>query len=189
MLSLTTAPLYDYPEGIDVMEGGQVSAARPGYRQVAAELREKILSGEIPPGASLSSNPVLAAELGDPDRPLSTATVNAAVAQLAVEGLVRVEHGRPTTVVGQRAFRAEVSFPMGDAPAALLAPAVRKAADADPAVSGITTHVGEDGTVTVSALVIAAHGGFAGHRLAELIRSVAGDGWDLAGASVSARPA
>lgn len=183
-LGITVTGLYDWAEAGN-NEGDPVEGARPGYRQVAATLRARISEGDYPPRSALPGQSVIANELG-----ADIAVVNRAVDMLEAEGLVqRAGQGRRTTVAGQHRFRAEVAFPWGGAPAALLAPAVRKAADADPAVSGITTHIGEDETVTVSALVVAAHGGFAGHRLAELVRSAAGDGWDLAGAAVSARPA
>jgi DNA-binding transcriptional regulator YhcF (GntR family) len=201
VLSLTAAPLYDCPEGIDVMEGGQVSAARPGYRQVAATLREKILSGEIPAGSVLSSNPVLAAELGDPDRPLSTATVNAAVSELARDGLVRVEHGRPTMVLEQCRYRVEL---MVDAQIALADPdgvysafdaAVRAAVGADPASDALSVdrlgHGRDLMAVKIVALVTAAHSGLAAYRLTELVRAASSSSsyyWNVARSVVSASP-
>lgn len=179
---------YDWADDEEAM----VDAARPGYRQVAEMLRAEIAAGKYAPGTAIPGQQALAAELG-----ADVAVVNRAVGELELEGLVRsAGQGRRTMVVGQRRFRAVVLFPWTAVPgftpdAAALEGAVRAAAAGDPAVSAVTVGPRDDGSqgVAVSALVVAAHGGFAGHRLAELVREGAGDGWDLAGASVIARPA
>lgn len=186
VLGTPEADLYDWPEADESEGEGLVASARPGYRQVADTLRARISEGHYPPRSALPGQSIIANELG-----ADIAVVNRAVDMLEAEGLVRrAGQGRRTMIEERRRFRAEVAFPEGgDAPAVLLAPAVRKAAEDDPAVSGVKTHIDGDGAVTVSALVVAAHGGLAGNRLAELVRSAALDGWDVAAASVSARPA
>jgi hypothetical protein len=65
--------------------------------------------------------------------------------------------------------------------------AIEAAAEADPVISDAEVAGGT--WVTVSAIVLAAHPGYAGLRLTELVRDAAGVRWDLAAASVDARPA
>ncbi|MGC9666964.1 GntR family transcriptional regulator [Planosporangium sp. 12N6] len=64
---------------------------RPRYRQVAEELRRRILAGAIPAGQLLPSEPVLINEFG-----VSRGTLREALALLRAEGLVVTEHGRGT---------------------------------------------------------------------------------------------
>jgi DNA-binding GntR family transcriptional regulator len=61
----------------------------PSYRQLANQLREAIISGEIAPGEALPSLAQLVAETG-----LSKSTVQRAVRELTAEGLVRSVSGR-----------------------------------------------------------------------------------------------
>ena len=61
----------------------------PSYRQLANQLRDMIISGEIRPGEALPSLAQLATETG-----LSMATVKRAVRVLADEGLVYSISGR-----------------------------------------------------------------------------------------------
>jgi DNA-binding transcriptional regulator YhcF (GntR family) len=75
-----------------------VDVSRPGYRQVAAGLRDDILSGRLT--GTLRPQATLAAKHG-----VSVAIINAAVAELAREGLVNLEHGKPTTVASRRRWR------------------------------------------------------------------------------------
>lgn len=86
----------------------------PAYRQVAADLRAKIESGEYAPGAPIPSERELVASYG-----VSRPTVRDAIGELRAAGVVVAEHGRgvfvrpPTTVVRlarsrlSRAARAE----------------------------------------------------------------------------------
>lgn len=66
---------------------------QPLFRQIAADLRGRIMSGELEPGDRLPSETDLRAQWKT-----SRPTVRQAVAQLASEGLVDVEHGRGTFV-------------------------------------------------------------------------------------------
>jgi GntR family transcriptional regulator len=63
--------------------------AEPVYRQVAAILRERIRSGQYPPGRPVPSEPQLVQEFG-----IARETARKAGRVLADEGLVRVVQGR-----------------------------------------------------------------------------------------------
>jgi GntR family transcriptional regulator len=64
---------------------------KPRYRHIADELRRRIASGAIPPGALISSEPALMREFG-----VARGTVREAIALLRNEGTVVTEHGRGT---------------------------------------------------------------------------------------------
>ncbi|MEH0973003.1 GntR family transcriptional regulator [Micromonospora sp. CPCC 205546] len=64
---------------------------QPLYRVIADELRERIESGVIPPGALLPAESVLTVEFR-----ASRGTVRRAIAALRNEGLANTEHGRGT---------------------------------------------------------------------------------------------
>jgi GntR family transcriptional regulator len=64
---------------------------RPRYRQVADELRRRILAGAVPAGSLLPSETAIIEEFG-----ISRGTVRQALALLRAEGLVVTEHGRGT---------------------------------------------------------------------------------------------
>ena len=64
------------------------------YRQLADQLRERILSGELPPRTPLPSAKTLAQEHG-----IAVGTVTRAVEVLRQEGLVRTIPGRGVWVV------------------------------------------------------------------------------------------
>lgn len=61
----------------------------PVYEQLASILREKIMSGEIPPGRALPSGKTLVQEYG-----VARGTVDKATALLKTEGLVYTLPGR-----------------------------------------------------------------------------------------------
>jgi DNA-binding GntR family transcriptional regulator len=68
--------------------------ARPAkYRQVADDLRTRILSGEYPPGSAIPSMPAMTRGYG-----VSMTTVTDAVRVLRGEGLLRAEQGSGTFV-------------------------------------------------------------------------------------------
>ena len=75
----------------------------PLYHQLERELRERILSGAIPPGASLPAEPRLASQYG-----VSRATARQALSRLEAAGLVVRLRGRgtfasrPKIVIGNR---------------------------------------------------------------------------------------
>lgn len=65
----------------------------PAYQQVAADLRSKILTGELAPGTELPSYRALAHEYG-----VSHGTLTKAIVRLRDAGLVETGTGYPTTV-------------------------------------------------------------------------------------------
>ncbi|MEU8010385.1 GntR family transcriptional regulator [Micromonospora parva] len=64
---------------------------QPRYRVIADELRERISSGAIPPGALLPTESALTAEFR-----ASRGTIRQAIAILRDEHMVATEHGRGT---------------------------------------------------------------------------------------------
>jgi DNA-binding GntR family transcriptional regulator len=64
------------------------------YRQLATVLRDRIRSGELPPGRRMPSEKDLHDEFG-----LARETVRRAIAVLRAEGLIEVRHGHGTFVV------------------------------------------------------------------------------------------
>jgi GntR family transcriptional regulator len=72
-----------------------IRSAEPSYRQVAAQLREQIRDGRIPPGGALPSITTLTGETG-----LAVQTVRRGIAVL-------VEEGWAYTVPGRATFAAE----------------------------------------------------------------------------------
>jgi GntR family transcriptional regulator len=72
-------------------------AGLPLYRQIEADLRERIRSGSLPPGARVAPEPELMAEHG-----VSRATVRQALAGLVAEGLLEIRRGLGTYVTVPR---------------------------------------------------------------------------------------
>ncbi|MEU8088570.1 GntR family transcriptional regulator [Micromonospora sp. NPDC049101] len=64
---------------------------QPRYRAIAEELRERIESGVIPPGALLPAESVLSVEFR-----AARGTIRQAISVLRDAGLVATEHGRGT---------------------------------------------------------------------------------------------
>jgi GntR family transcriptional regulator len=62
---------------------------RPVYKQIADELRGRILSGQLPPGEKLPSEAALVTEYG-----VAQGTVRQSLGILRGEGLIVAEHGR-----------------------------------------------------------------------------------------------
>ncbi len=62
---------------------------RPVYKQIADELRDRILTGQLEPGERLPSEAALVSEFG-----VAQGTVRQSLAVLRAEGLVVAEHGR-----------------------------------------------------------------------------------------------
>ncbi|MHA6784711.1 GntR family transcriptional regulator [Pseudonocardia saturnea] len=79
-------------------------APRGTYRQIAAEIRRRIGSGELLPGALVASEMALVHEYG-----VSRGTVRSALALLADEGLIEVVPGQGRRVVGQAAIAEPVT--------------------------------------------------------------------------------
>jgi DNA-binding GntR family transcriptional regulator len=64
------------------------------YRQLASVLRDRIRSGELPPGRRMPSEKDLHDEFG-----LARETIRRSIAVLRSEGLIEVRHGHGTFVV------------------------------------------------------------------------------------------
>ena len=95
VLGTAEADLYDLSgDQDDGEEEALVDAARTRYQKVAADLRQKIISGDPAPGANLDGQAKIAK-----DADTDPAVVNRALAVLSAEGLVRVEHGKKTVVL------------------------------------------------------------------------------------------
>jgi DNA-binding transcriptional regulator YhcF (GntR family) len=164
-----------------------VNAARPGYRQVAASLREQILGGTLEPGDALPGQIQLARDLG-----ADVAVVNRAVGLLEQEGLVVVGHGRRTVVRARRGYRVTVTVPAAVQPGPdeyeRMAAALAAAVGAEPSASESAVTVTEE--KAVFSLVVEApdeaRAGLVAYHLAE---AACGDGWHLDQASGTQEPA
>jgi GntR family transcriptional regulator len=67
----------------------------PLYRRIQMDLRERVASGELAPGAQVETEPELMARYG-----VSRATVRQALSGLVAEGLLEIRRGRGTFVHG-----------------------------------------------------------------------------------------
>ena len=67
----------------------------PLYRQIQADLRDRVASGELPPGTQVETEQELMAHYG-----VSRATVRQALSGLVAEGLLEIRRGRGTFVHG-----------------------------------------------------------------------------------------
>lgn len=80
---------------------------RPHYQRIADDIREQIMTGSLPHGERLPSEPHLAAHYG-----VSTPTLRHALAALVDQGLIIKEHGRGNFVQQpMRAYTADPSLP------------------------------------------------------------------------------
>ena len=74
-----------------------VASGLPLYRQIEADLRERIRGGGLRPGAQVPPEPELMAEYG-----VSRATVRQALVGLVAEGLLEIRRGLGTYVTARR---------------------------------------------------------------------------------------
>lgn len=120
----------------------------PAYQQVAADLRQKIDSGELAPGAQLPSERAMMASYG-----VSRPTIREAVGLLRSQGVVAAEHGRGVFVRPARAItrlagsRLSRSARIGDAGAFLAdaeQPSIRTEVRFEPADAGTAQLLGID---------------------------------------------
>src|SRR5262245_58544687 len=72
------------------------SPQAPLYRRIAAELRQKITGGELPPGSRLPTEPELVERYG-----VARNTIRLAIGLLANEGMISTTPGRGTFVRDQ----------------------------------------------------------------------------------------
>lgn len=143
VLGTPVADLYDLTEDGGYDEGVLVDDARTRYQKVAADLRERILRNDPPPGQNLDGQAKLAKEAR-----ADSALVNRALAVLRAEGLIRVEHGRKTVVLDRSLWLVEFRFAAGEVPATLTA-----AVAGQPAVRS-TSIAGDEGGVHVVTLTV-----------------------------------
>jgi DNA-binding transcriptional regulator YhcF (GntR family) len=113
VLGTAEADLYDWADTENSEGETPMDAARPAYRQVARELRTRIFdpahdrhvtAGHVLPGQSILSGQVRA----------DTSIVNRALAVLAAEGLIQVEHGRKTVVLERSRWRVDIEARLPD---------------------------------------------------------------------------
>jgi GntR family transcriptional regulator len=82
----------------------QRSDDRPRHEQIAAKLREQILSGEFPPGQALPSTPSLVAQYG-----AANPTIQKAIRSLKEEGFLYSQPGKGVYVRNRQPFLVKVS--------------------------------------------------------------------------------
>ena len=73
--------------------------AEPMHKQIAADLRRQIESGELPPGAQLKTEVELREEYGSDGRDVSRNTVRDAIKLLVSRGRVETRPGQGTFVL------------------------------------------------------------------------------------------
>lgn len=80
----------------------QHAGERPPYEQVAADLRARIMAGDLVPGTQLPSTAHLVEEFG-----VSNTTIQKAVTELKVEGYLTSRQGKGVFVRDRQPFRVE----------------------------------------------------------------------------------
>lgn len=172
---------------------GDISDPTAVSRQVAARLRAEIYAGAYEQGAAMPTQRELVRQYGDA---YSEATMYRALAQLAREGLITMGQGRKTTVNPRQAYRVEVaarwtgSGTVSEKATARVSSVLTRLRDADAAIADVGLTVDQGTLATVAAEVETADPAQAvirGWLIA--VQALGGGGWDLAGASVAARPA
>lgn len=192
VLGLHGYPLYDWRDTLTRKQRKRRVELVPAvarYEQVARLLRARIYAGEWSPGVTLPGAPSLSRTLG----------VTQSVAQRALEvlegsGVVRMEAGRGSVVLERHRYHVSASLPWaqeGDPPERAmreLAAAVTTAERANPAISDAAV-VRRSGVAAVTMTVEVPDAAHAAAHAGSVMRAACGTGWDLAGASVEARPA
>jgi DNA-binding GntR family transcriptional regulator len=162
---------------------------------VATQVRVKILAGEYDAKGRAPSRADMAR-----DYKISLANASVVLRMLAAEGWITLDQGRGSFLRPRRLFRVDVAVarPAGatrrDGEEEALLAAIEAAEPASPAVAGLSSAGAGDDTVVICLDVIAVSPARAAEIAEDVIWSARGDawswdGWDLAGASVSARPA
>jgi hypothetical protein len=153
------------------------------------EVRSAIYAGEYEAGDRLPTRAQLATLKG-----VSAESIGIVMRMLAAEGLVSSEQGRGTFALSRRRFRVRVIIGTKDGsradPAAALA-AIASAVEAEPAASA--PEAGEGFRVSeVAVSLLVETGGLpqaVSLTMALIEEALRRGGWDIAGASVTARPA
>ncbi len=106
------------------------------YRQLAGVLRDRIRSGDLPPGQRMPSEKDLHDEFG-----LARETIRRALAVLRGEGLIEVRHGHGTFVVDPPPRAAELG-PGDSVTSSAAITVIRAAGDTETYPAGTTLVVG-----------------------------------------------
>ncbi len=186
MLSGEMPDLYDWSPGRTEWEDLLVDPSQHGYRQVAATLRNEILSGRLQPGDKLESQPDLARRFD-----LDVTGISRAAALLAQWGLVRVEKGRPTIVLALRPYSAVITVPRAGQRQAgedqNLGDAARLAAGTNPSIRDVTIVTGT-AEAQLRVAVDCPDVGRAAVFAFQVAQAAFRDGGDLASARIEAGP-
>lgn len=159
------------------------------YEQAARLLWRRVYEGEWQPGETLPGAPALARQLG-----LTQSVANRALEWLEQRGAVQMQAGRGSVVLPRRLYHAIVSVPWageGEPPGEAIARAAEIIASAGQGSPAITWHEVTPGygVAVVDMTVEVPDAAHAATLAGGVMREAFGDGWNIAGASVSARPA
>jgi DNA-binding transcriptional regulator YhcF (GntR family) len=180
------AASYDYSRDPQLAEALMNSKEAKTISEVAAALRAEIIAGQYAGGKVPSRNRI-AARFG-----ISAESGGVVLRMLAAEGLIRMEQGRGTFAEPVQPCRAVVTVRRRDGavPTAAWSEALAARLDdldasdvSDPDVAAGAG--GGDIAVTVTAR----DAGYAATRASAVVRELLGGGWEITGASASARPA
>jgi DNA-binding transcriptional MocR family regulator len=157
--------------------------------ELARVLRERLFRGDFDDDGLMPSR----MELKRPG--VSAETASVALRMLAAEGLIRIEQGKRSVVLPVHRYEVTVKVPseprkpVEEPVRAKAERRVRVQEDDDPAVA-VSEVAPDNGWLRITLAVTAADSGRAAARAMAVTAYAcpAGDGWDLAGASVTARP-
>lgn len=163
---------------------GEITDPTARAGQVAALLRSRIYDGNYPAGSELPAQRVIASEYQ-----ISDATVNRAIAMLAVQGLVQTGSGRRTIVLPQYRYAVKLVLPAdGSADLREVRRRLTERFDSDPSMSRAdVTLTGETGAEFVFVLNAPNPGQAAIAAFTSAAFAVA-DGWDVTQAEVTITP-
>lgn len=163
--------------------------------EVAAKVRGKLLAGDYDAKGRAPSRADLAREFK-----ISLANASVVLRMLAAEGWVTLDQGRGSFLRPRREFRVDavIARPQGRArregEEGALREAIGAGAAGSPAVAEVISAGTDDASALIRLRVVAVSPARAGEIAEDAIWEARAegwswDGWDLAGASVSARPA
>jgi hypothetical protein len=157
--------------------------------ELARVLRERLFRGDFGEDGLMPSR----MELKRPG--VSAETASVALRMLAAEGLIRIEQGKRSVVLPLRTYATEVIVPhdgvIGGEALAKADRRVRVQADDDPAIGEVLSVANAGKRLRIWLAVTAADSGRAAARVMAIAAYAcpAADGWEITGASVTARPA
>lgn len=190
MLPAEGAEPYDVAGDPRLAEALVTPLEEAKIRAIARQVRGDILAGRHAAGARLPTRVEMAKTHG-----VSAETIGNVMRMLAGEGLVSLEQGRGTFVQPVRSYEATATVPradggtIGDGDRDKAARRVRVQDDDDPAIEDSGVSAEADG-LRIRLNVAAADSGRAASRAMAVARYACQeeDGWDMALASVTARP-